>query len=575
MRYLYRDVLSICDFLSLEADWCFNKFFGCRLMSGRMPSVSDNSDDPVNLGLTLSGAGSLRCWLFNWLFNGEIEGNYYKFIEKWIALLIVANLFALVFEHVPAIYQPYAYWFHVFDLVSVGIFSIEYLMRLYLAPEDKEFKGSSLPRWAYVKSPFALIDLIAIAPFYLAAFIQVDLRMLRALRLLRILKLFRMLIPAFHEFQALNAGRSFRQRLHALVWPSEYGGRLHEYFDTFIMIWVVVSVVAVILESVASVHYVLNLEFIILDTIAVTVFSLEYLLRIYTVVESPDHKHAFVGRFKYAKSGSAIIDLLAVLPFFLEAFLHHLVDLRFLRVFRLLRLLKLTKYTGSTNTLFTVIKREWPVLSSSVFIMLLLVALAASLGYLFEHEAQPDKFENIPASIYWAVITLASVGYGDITPVTVPGRVMTMVLALLGIGIFAIPAAILSSAFSDQLRIERETLMNELFVMLSDGHLSTEEQEILDREAKRLHLGQDEVNRLIEKVNRHREQLEDRQGIPLSRLIQDPNLALERFRELAGQIHQIALMTDTGALSALLSDEKKSNNLERVIWNNLKVDKKL
>jgi voltage-gated potassium channel Kch len=338
------------------------------------------------------------------------------------------------------------------------------------------------------------------------------------------------------------------------------------------MIWVVVSVVAVILESVASVHYVLNLEFIILDTIAVTVFSLEYLLRIYTVVESPDHKHAFVGRFKYAKSGSAIIDLLAVLPFFLEAFLHHLVDLRFLRVFRLLRLLKLTKYTGSTNTLFTVIKREWPVLSSSVFIMLLLVALAASLGYLFEHEAQPDKFENIPASIYWAVITLASVGYGDISPVTPIGRIMTIVLALLGIGIFAIPAALLSSAFSDQLRIERETLANELYAMMADGHISTDEQETIDREAKRLHLSRDEVNRLIEKARRERELKDDHTGLTITKLVERPDIAIERYRELVGQMRQIALMVDKPTMDKLVDDPDCTTAFERRIWRSLRDD---
>ena len=353
------------------------------------------------------------------------------------------------------------------------------------------------------------------------------------------------------------------------MWPSEYGGRLHEYFDSFIMVWVVVSVAAVVLESVASVHYILNLEFIILDTIAVGVFSLEYLLRMYTVVESDGHKHAFLGRFKYMRSGSAVIDLLAVLPFFLEAFLHHLFDLRFLRVFRLLRLLKLTKYTGSTNTLFIVIKREWPVMSASVFIMMLLVVLTASLGFLFEHEAQPDKFENIPASIYWAVITLASVGYGDISPVTVMGRLMTIILALLGIGIFAIPAGILSSAFSDQLRIERETLMNELYVMLADGHLSAEERDVLEREAKRLHLSEDEVNRLIERVNQEKASLEDQQGIPLARLVQDPQLALERFRELAGQVRQIALMASPDEMRRLVDDSDRLTELEKRIWRQL------
>ena len=541
-------------------------------MNGQSPTAVDEDDEVGDPELTLKGAGSVRRWLFNWLFNSEIEGNYFHFIERWVALLIIANLFALVFEHVPAIYQPYASWFHVFDLVSVGVFTVEYLMRLYLAPEDKEFKDSNLPRFAYARSPFALIDLVAILPFYLAAFIQIDLRMLRALRLLRILKLFRLLIPAFHEFQHLNAGRSFRQKLHALVWPSEYGGRLHDYFDTFIMVWVVVSVVAVVLESVASVHYVLNLEFIILDTIAVGVFSIEYLLRMYTVVESPNHKHAFFGRLKYAKTGNAIVDLLAVLPFFLEAFLHHLFDLRFLRVFRLLRLLKLTKYTGSTQTLVTVIVREWPVMSASVFIMMLLVVLTASLGYLFEHEAQPDKFEHIPASIYWAVITLASVGYGDISPVTPIGRAMTIILAILGIGIFAIPSAILASAFSDQLRIERETLLNELREIMKDGTVSEEEQAFIDQEAKRLHVSPEEVDRLLEEIRREQELIDEHAGIPLERLIATPALALLRFRELAGQVQQIALMTDKDHMDALIADVSKTDTLERAVWTVVRDD---
>jgi hypothetical protein len=132
--------------------------------------------------------------------------------------------------------------------------------------------------------------------------------------------------------------------------------------------------------------------------------------------------------------------------------------------------------------------------------MILLVMLAACLGYLFEHEAQPDKFENIPQSIYWAVVTLASVGYGDISPITPAGRAMTIVLALLGIGIFAIPAAILSSALSDQLRIEREKMMNELYHMLEDGVISAEEQELIEAEAKRLHLSKSELERLLEKA---------------------------------------------------------------------------
>ncbi|NCZ30206.1 MAG: two pore domain potassium channel family protein, partial [Betaproteobacteria bacterium] len=226
----------------------------------------------------------------------------------------------------------------------------------------------------------------------------------------------------------------------------------------------------------------------------------------------------------------------------------------------------LTKYTGSTQTLVTVIVREWPVMSASVFIMMLLVVLAASLGYLFEHEAQPDKFENIPASIYWAVITLASVGYGDISPVTPVGRAMTIVLAILGIGIFAIPSAILASAFSDQLRIERETLLNELREIMKDGVVSEEEQAFIDQEAKRLHISPEEVNRLLTEVQREQELLDDLAGIPLERLIANPALALLRFRELAGQVHQIALMTDEKAMDQLLADGNKVDPLDQAIW---------
>jgi voltage-gated potassium channel Kch len=181
-------------------------------------------------------------------------------------------------------------------------------------------------------------------------------------------------------------------------------------------------------------------------------------MRWYSCVEEPGHKGSFMGRFKQAKSPATFIDFIAILPFFLEVFLHHLLDLRFLRVFRLSRLLKLTRNSDATDVLFRVIAREWPIMGAASFIMGLLLVLTASLGYLLEHDAQPEKFENIPQSIYWAVITLASVGYGDISPVTPLGRAMTSILALLGIGIFAIPAALLASAFSDELIKDREAL---------------------------------------------------------------------------------------------------------------------
>jgi len=517
-------------------------------------------------GVNISSDLPFRKWLYSWLLDPHIEGNYQKSIDKWIVILIVSNLFALVFEQIPAIFNAYEKWFHFFDIFSVVVFTIEYLMRFYLAPEDEEFKKRKYARGSYVVSPFALIDLIAILPFFLQAFISVDLRYLRSLRLLRILKLFRILIPAYKEFVLVNQGRTFRQKVHAVIFPSAYGGSLHTIFDTFIVIWVIVSVIAVILESVQGIHYLLNLEFIVLDAIAVSIFTLEYCLRMYCCVEEPSYKRAVSGRLKMAKSTSSIIDLLAIAPFFLEVFLHHLIDLRFMRIFRLLRLLKLSRYTGATQSLSKVIAREWPVMAASTFIMLLLVVMTASLGFLFEHEAQPDKFENIPQAIYWAVITLASVGYGDISPITPAGRAMTIVLSLIGIGIFAIPAAILSSAFTDQLKRDRESLVNTIYEMLADGHLDEKEIEYIRTESKRLHLSDEEIRLLIDKANRERELMEDVSILPLHKIAANTEHSIEHFKHLLGQVRQLSLLTDQEKFQTAIDNSERLTETDKKLW---------
>ncbi len=517
----------------------------------------------------IDGGLPLRAWLYAWLLDPHREHNYHKQVDRWIGALIVLNLLALVFEHVPAIFEPNARLFHLFDVFSVAVFTVEYLLRLYLAPEDPEFAKSKRPYLNYIRSPFAVIDLLAILPFYLQAFVPVDLRVLRFLRLLRILKLFRVLIPAWREFQEANAGRTFRQKVHALVFPSEYGGTLHSLFDGLIVVWVVISVIAVVLESVQGINYVLHLEFVILDAVAVSIFTMEYLLRLYAVVETPGYQRAVLGRLKHVRSFSAVIDFLAVIPFFLEVFLHHLIDLRFLRVFRLLRLFKLTRFTGATNTLGIVVAREWPILAASAFVMLLLVVLTASLGYLFEHEAQPDKFENIPQSIYWAVITLASVGYGDISPVTPMGRMMTIVLALLGIGIFAIPAALLSSAFSDQLRIDRENLRNDLYHMLADGQIDADEMEIVVREARRLHLSDDEVERLIARAREEREGKADLNAMSLPKIAANPAHAIEHYKTALSELRQVGLLTSVEEFERLAKEQDRLTATELKLWQQI------
>jgi voltage-gated potassium channel len=510
----------------------------------------------------------MRKWLYAWLLDPNISGNFQKNIDKWISILIVGNLFTLMFEHVPAVYEPYKHWFDFFDIFSVAVFTIEYLLRLYLAPEDEEFKTAKHSRFAFATSPFAIIDFLAVAPFYLKAFIPIDLRVLRFLRLLRILKLFRVVVPAIAEFKLLNKDRTFRQKIHALVFPSPYGGTMQNIFEVFIAVWVLLSVIAVVLESVQSVHYILNLQFVILDAVAVAIFTVEYCMRLYSCVEEPGYKGAFLGRIKQAKSPSTFIDFLAVLPFYLEVFLHHLFDLRFLRVFRLARLLKLTRGSDATAVLVKVVVREWPIMSASAFIMLLLVILTASLGYLFEHDAQPDKFENIPTSIYWAVITLASVGYGDISPVTPVGRTLTIVLALLGIGIFAIPAALLASAFSDELVKERDALKANLFSILKDGRIDDDEAVIIRAEAKRLHLSTEEINALIDQVIQEHE-LEERTPLPIHKIAETPELAVEHYKMLLGQIRQLGIQTDTHKFDEAALQGQRLSEAEFALWQKI------
>lgn len=509
----------------------------------------------------------MRKWLYSWLLDPHIPGNFQKDIDKWISYLIIANLFSLMFEHVPAVFEPNKHWFEFFDIFSVAVFTIEYALRLYLAPEDEEFKNRKSARFGFITSPFAIIDFLAVAPFYLKAFIPIDLRVLRFLRLLRILKLFRVVVPAIQEFKELNKDRTFRQKVHALVYPSPYGGTMQNIFEVFIAVWVLLSVLAVVLESVQSIQYILNLQFVVLDALAVAIFTVEYCMRIYSCVEEPGFKGAISGRIKQAKTPSTVIDFLAVLPFFLEVFLHHLFDLRFLRVFRLARLLKLTRGSDATATLFKVVVREWPVMSASAFIMLLLVILTASLGYLFEHDAQPDKFENIPTSIYWAVITLASVGYGDISPITPIGRTLTIILALLGIGIFAIPAALLASAFSDELVKERDALKANLFSILKDGHIDDEEAAMIRSEAKRLHLTNEEINALIDQVIKEHE-LEERSPLPVHKIAESPALAVEHFKTLLGQIRQLGIHTDTAKFEATAQAGALSEK-EMALWQSI------
>jgi hypothetical protein len=209
-------------------------------------------------------------------------------------------------------------------------------------------------------------------------------------------------------------------------------------------------------------------------------------------------------------------------------------------------------------------------MSAAAFIMILLIVLTASLGYLFEHAAQPEKFENIPTAIYWAVITLASVGYGDISPITPIGRAMTVVMALLGIGIFAIPAGLLASAFSDQLHKERDALKASILKMLGDGELDEKEITLLRSEAKRLHLTVEEMNSILEVLNLEMENArKSLMQLPVNVIAQNPLHSVEHYKYLINQISQLSIYVDQTAFleKAQASDKLTASELE--IWKRI------
>lgn len=192
-------------------------------------------------------------------------------------------------------------------------------------------------------------------------------------------------------------------------------------------------------------------ELHLFDSVAVVVFTLEYLVRLWVCVEDPRerfHHHPVAGRLFYIATPKALIDLAAILPLFLGGVLSP--DM--LRFLRLARLLKLLRYSAALDTLGDVVKAERRVLISAGIVMLVLLVTMSSFMYYLEREVQPQVFGSIPAAMWWGVVTLATVGYGDVVPHTPLGKLMGGFSAVMGLCMFALPAGILASAFSQEMK---------------------------------------------------------------------------------------------------------------------------
>ena len=370
----------------------------------------------------------------------------------------------------------------------------------------------------------------------------------------------------FLKFRRDNKTKPIRAQIFSLFNATPHSHSLNKYIDYVVIFAVLVSVICIVLETVQDIESVWSKEFHTLDLITVVIFSLEYVLRVYSCCESKHYEHPFKGRIKYIFSASALVDLIAICPFYLDIFLAKSIDLRFLRIFRLTRLLKLTRYTGTLNTLMKAVQREKYVLLAAAFMMFLMIILTASLGFMFEHDAQPDKFESIPTSMYWAVVTLASVGYGDITPITPLGRLMTVVVSFVGIGIFAIPAGLMASSFTDQLRLDRNTFEDEVRKRITSNNFSEEDKADLALEAERLHLSQAVFEEIIQRVDLERK-LNPEASPVLGKV--STELTLEDYRQQISTLRSLALSEHANALSDLINNESKTTQLEREIWKSL------
>ena len=230
------------------------------------------------------------------------------------------------------------------------------------------------------------------------------------------------------------------------------GDRFGLIFDRFMIALILLNILAIMLETVASINASYENIFYYFELFSVSIFTIEYMLRVWSCTEDKDNDYSnpITGRIKYIMSPMAIIDLLAFLPFYLTMFFA--IDLRILRILRMLRLLKLTRYSEALSVVWAVLTRQRRALTAAFFIMLVALLFTSSIIYLFEHEVQPEKFSSIPESMWWALATLTTVGYGDVTPITNGGKLFAGMTMILAIGLAALPIGVIATGFANEIQ---------------------------------------------------------------------------------------------------------------------------
>ncbi|MBL8236100.1 MAG: ion transporter [Bryobacterales bacterium] len=251
--------------------------------------------------------------------------------------------------------------------------------------------------------------------------------------------------------------RSLRTRVYEWLEPGEQSNRWEHVIDVFLVFLILASVIVVVLQSMPDMaaHDYLLSE---LERWCVYFFTLEYALRVWTCVENPRYAQPWRGRLRYMTSAMGVIDLLALAPFYLAPLADsNTVVFRLLRIFRLIRVLKFGRYNASIGLLGRVFRSRREELLLSLVLVVTLVVISSTFMYAVEHDAQPVAFSSIPAAMWWGIVTMTTVGYGDVFPVTTAGKVVAGISVLLGVGLFALPAGILASGFSEEMQKHRKS----------------------------------------------------------------------------------------------------------------------
>jgi voltage-gated potassium channel len=293
----------------------------------------------------------------------------------------------------------------------------------------------------------------------------------------------------------MSVASDWRVGLYSLF-ESEKPTRTAKFLRLIIGLLILANVVAVIAESHDEIYEIYHESLYVFNVVSVVLFTIEYLLRVWVSVENPRYADLspMRSRLKYVRSGWGLIDLAAVAPFYLGSMLPW--DLRHFRALRLLRLLKLSRHFKSLEIFWHVIRTQIPILFGATLVIFILLILSSTVMYLIESPGQPDEFGNISKAMWWSVVTLTSVGYGDVVPYTPAGKITGGIIMFLGVGLVALPAAILAGKFADELQIRRERVERLVTEYLQDGELDAHEGRMVLEEGRREGLTEEQTREI-------------------------------------------------------------------------------